>query len=194
MRRPRQRAWYSTSANPRRKYPHTLEIVGDANGDLIGINSSRANALVVEALASGALSGFPAGARVQREVAIPGERGRFDLLIDDEFVEVKSVTLKLPDAGAFPDAVSARAARHLDALGRLARSGRRATLVFCVQHTGIEKVRSRGRDRSGVRRVAAACRRLRGAGGWNSLPRDAVGDRSCGAIPLDLSMYTGYGR
>ena len=191
---PGSAAWYSTSANPRRKYPHTLEIVGDANGDLIGINSSRANALVVEALASGALSGFPAGARVQREVAIPGERGRFDLLIDDEFVEVKSVTLKLPDAGAFPDAVSARAARHLDALGRLARSGRRATLVFCVQHTGIEKVRSadeidpaygeslRRAVDSGVRVVGIRCR---------VTPSEIV---PVGAIPLDLSMYTGYGR
>ncbi|MDE0661877.1 MAG: DNA/RNA nuclease SfsA [Gammaproteobacteria bacterium] len=135
-------AWYSTSTNARRKYPHTLEIVGDRDGHLIGINSARANTLVVEALADGVLPGFPAGARVRREVAIPGQRGRLDLLVDDVYVEVKSVTLKLSDSGAFPDAVSVRATRHLDTLARLMRAGQRTALVFCVQHTGIDKVRS----------------------------------------------------
>ena len=135
-------AWYSTSTNERRKYAHTLEMVGDGDGHLIGINSVRANALVVEALAAGMLPGFPAHARVRREVAIPGQPGRLDLLVGDIFVEVKSVTLKLADSGAFPDAVSVRATRHLDALARLQRRGRRAALVFCVQHTGIDRVRS----------------------------------------------------
>ena len=135
-------AWYSTSGNPRRKYPHTLEIVGDRHGHLIGINSARANTLVVEALAAGIVPNFPANARVQREVTVPGCQGRLDLRVDDVFVEVKSVTLKLADSGAFPDAVSARATRHLDTLARLARSGQRSALVFCVQHTGINAVRS----------------------------------------------------
>ncbi|MCY3622137.1 MAG: DNA/RNA nuclease SfsA [Gammaproteobacteria bacterium] len=135
-------AWYSTSTNERRKYAHTLEIVGDRDGHLIGINSVRANALVVEALAAGMLPGFPAHARVRREVAIPGQQGRLDLLVGDVYVEVKSVTLKLADSGAFPDAVSVRATRHLDTLARLKRAGQRAALVFCVQHTGIDRVRS----------------------------------------------------
>ncbi len=135
-------AWYSTSDNVRRRYPHTLEIVGDRHGHLIGINSARANELILEALAADMLPGFPATARVQREVAVPGERGRLDLLVDGMYVEVKSVTLKLADSGAFPDAVSVRATRHVETLGRLARGGQRAALVFCVQHTGIDRVRS----------------------------------------------------
>ena len=139
---PGSAAWYSTSTNERRKYAHTLEIVGDRDGHLIGINSARANALVVEALAAGMLPGFSADASVRREVAIPGQRGRLDLLVGDVYVEVKSVTLKLADSGAFPDAVSVRATRHLDTLAGLARTGRRAALVFCVQHTGIDSVRS----------------------------------------------------
>ena len=85
---------------------------------------------------------FPTDARVRREVAIPGQQGRLDLLVGDVYVEVKSVTLKLADSGAFPDAVSVRATRHLEALARLNRTGRRAALVFCVQHTGIDRVRS----------------------------------------------------
>ncbi|MDE0179450.1 MAG: DNA/RNA nuclease SfsA [Gammaproteobacteria bacterium] len=139
---PGSSAWYSTSANERRKYAHTLEIVGDRDGHLIGINSARANALVVEALAAGMVPGLPADAGVRREVAIPGQPGRLDLLVGDVYVEVKSVTLRLADSGAFPDAVSARATRHLDTLARLKRRGHRAALVFCVQHTGIDRVRS----------------------------------------------------
>lgn len=167
---PGSAVWYSTSTNARRKYAHTLEIVGDRDGHLIGINSARANALVVEALSAGMLPGFPADARVQREVAIPGQQGRLDLLVDDVYVEVKSVTLRLADSGAFPDAVSVRATRHLDSLARLQRTGHRAALVFCVQHTGIDRVRSadeidpdyggalRRAVADGVRVVALRCR------------------------------------
>ncbi len=140
--------WYSTASNPRRKYRHTLEIVRDAHGDLIGVNTGRANALVVEALAAGLLPGLPPNAVIRREVPIPGETasgghrpGRFDLLAGDVYVEVKSVTLKLPDSGAFPDAVSVRATRHVNALASLAGAGRRAVLVFCVLHGGITAVR-----------------------------------------------------
>ena len=39
--------------------------------------------------------------------------------------------------GAFPDAVSARASRHLEALAHRRRQGERAVLLFCVQHTGV---------------------------------------------------------
>ena len=135
--------WYSTSANPRRKYAHTLELVRDTEADLIAVNTARANGLVAEALESGLLPGFRAGLPIRREVAIPGEsvRGRFDLLAGETYIEVKTVTLKAADSGAFPDAVSGRATRHADALAELARSGRSTALVFCVLHTGIQAVR-----------------------------------------------------
>ncbi len=138
---PGSRVWYSTSANLRRKYRHSLEIVEDADGHLIGVNTARANGLVVEALSAGILPGFAQTSPARREVAIPGEGGRFDLLVGDVYVEVKSVTLRLVDSGAFPDAVSIRATRHVDALARLARSGAGAALVFCVLHNGIDRVR-----------------------------------------------------
>ena len=138
---PGSRVWYSTSPNVHRKYRHSLEIVEDADGHLIGVNTARANGLVVEALSGGILPGFAGTSPIRREVAIPGESGRFDLLVDDVFVEVKSVTLRLADSGAFPDAVSVRATRHVDALARLARSRIGAALVFCVLHNGIDRVR-----------------------------------------------------
>ena len=133
--------WYSTSANPKRKYRHSLEIVRDANGHLIVVNTSRANALVAEAIANGLLPNVPRQSMVTREVAIPDAGGRFDLYANDIYIEVKSVTLRMADSGAFPDAVSRRATRHLTELGRLARLGQPTALVFCVLHTGIEAVR-----------------------------------------------------
>lgn len=135
--------WYSTAANPRRKYAHTLELVRDTDANLIAVNTARANGLVAEALDSGLLPGFRAGLPIRREVAIPGEggRGRFDLLAGETYIEVKTVTLKAADSGAFPDAVSVRARRHADALAELARSGWSTALVFCVLHSGIQAVR-----------------------------------------------------
>ena len=140
---PGSAVWFSTSANPRRKYAHTLELVRDAEGDLIGVNTGRANGLVAQALAAKLLPGFPSR-DIETEVNIPNERGRFDLRAGDVFVEVKTVTLKVADGhgqGAFPDSVSTRATRHVDALARLARRGHGAALVFCVLHGGIRSVR-----------------------------------------------------
>ena len=133
--------WYSTADNPKRKYPHSLEIVRDATGALIVVNTSRANALVAEAIADGLLPDVPRRAAVTREVAIPDADGRFDLHVAGIYIEVKSVTLRVVDCGAFPDAVSRRATRHATELGRLARSGKRTALVFCVLHSGIDAVR-----------------------------------------------------
>ena len=143
---PGSRIWYTTSADRRRKYPNTLEYVENGDGDLICVNTLRANALVAEALHEGRLEGFGKAASVRREVAVPGdEAGRFDFAVQDRaeqtFIEVKSVTLKLaPGIGAFPDAVSKRATRHANALARLARQGHRTMLLFCVLHAGIRSV------------------------------------------------------
>jgi sugar fermentation stimulation protein A len=133
--------WYSTSDNPQRKYPHTLEVVCTPAGR-VGINSARANLLVGEALAGGGITELAGYREVQREARIPGANGRFDFRLDGAdgscWVEVKSMTLWLGQGrGAFPDAVSERAVRHVEALLERRRAGDRAALVFCVQHTGV---------------------------------------------------------
>lgn len=134
--------WFSTSDNPKRRYAHTWELARSADQDWIGVNPGRANGVVAEALAAGRLAGFPAAARIDREVTVSGERGRLDLRVGGAFVEVKAVTLKVAaGVGAFPDAVSARATRHVELLTRLRRAGHAAALVFCVLHTGIRSVR-----------------------------------------------------
>ncbi len=140
--------WYSTSTNPKRKYAHTWELV-EVDGHLISINSARANAIVGEALDEDRVDALHGYVSVRREVRI-GEH-RLDFVLEGHpgdprrcLVEVKSVTL-LHDpgvgAGSFPDAVSVRAARHLDHLTSLVDS-HRCVLFFCVQHAGIRSVRA----------------------------------------------------
>jgi sugar fermentation stimulation protein A len=141
------RVWFSTHTSASRKYAHTLEIVETASGDFIGVHSARANGLVAEALAAGEIVEF-AGRSFAREVMLPDGNGRVDFRIDDDaqgpcYLEVKSVTLACGDGwGAFPDAPSLRARRHVASLIALRRAGTRSALLFCVQHTGIERVRA----------------------------------------------------
>ncbi len=142
---PGSRAWISQSDNPKRKYPHTLEFVETGHG-LVSVNTGRANQLVGEALREGRIEPLAnLTAEVKAEVAIPHGEGRFDFAVTDgtstAYVEVKSVTLYQSDGlGAFPDAVSERARKHVAALARCVAAGDRGVLLFCAQHCGIERV------------------------------------------------------
>src|SRR4051812_9161 len=142
---PGSRIWFSRSANTARKYPHTLELV-ESHGDLVGVNSARANAVVGEALEARRIPELD-GVSLKREADPPDDTAvRFDFRIDFAnrdacFVEVKSVTLSKGNGlGAFPEAKSARALRHVEALTRVRASGYGAVLLFCVHHNGIERV------------------------------------------------------
>lgn len=140
------RIWYSLSDNPKRKYPGTWELVETTHG-LCSVNTGRANALVAEALAAGLIESVDPNSEIRAEVAIPQtsgrpvEKGRFDFKAGDAYVEVKSVTLLRADGvGAFPDAVSTRALKHVRALIDRVRSHERGILIFCAQHTGVRSV------------------------------------------------------
>jgi sugar fermentation stimulation protein A len=140
---PGSEAWYSESANPRRKYRHTLEVVVTGQGR-VGVNTGRANTLVRDALHAGVARRLSGWQIARAEVAIPDEAGRFDLLLSDGardcYVEVKNMTLcDGAGRGSFPDAVSTRAVRHVRALARRVAAGDRAVLIFCAQHTGVER-------------------------------------------------------
>jgi sugar fermentation stimulation protein A len=142
---PGSRVWYSRSRNPDRKYAHTLEIVETPQGHLVGVNPQRANAIVGEAIYDGRVTGM-VDLRIHREVAIAGTRDRLDFRLDGEdgrrlFVEVKSVTLmRRRGLGEFPDARSDRARRHVAALQRIRLGGDRSMLLFCVQHSAVDRV------------------------------------------------------
>ncbi len=136
--------WYSDSGNPKRKYRHTLEVTTTPEGALAGVNTGRANHLVEEAIAGGVVAELAGYDSLRREVRYGDENSRIDLLLQgaagDCYVEVKNVTLAEGGRGLFPDAVSSRGAKHLRELQRLAESGVRAVLFYCVQHSGIKTV------------------------------------------------------
>lgn len=136
--------WFSDSGNPKRKYRHTLEITTTPEGALAGVNTGRANALVEEAIRDGVIRELQGYDSLRREVKYGEENSRIDLLLSradgDCYVEVKNVTLAEGARGMFPDAVSTRGAKHLRELQKLAESGVRAVLFYCVQHSGIGTV------------------------------------------------------
>ncbi len=146
---PGSRVWYSTSENTKRKYPHSWELVETLTGDLVGINTARANGLVEEALVNKTVTELQSYARIQKEVRFGNERSRIDLLLSggedsqlpDCYLEVKNVSLSLGDGqGVFPDAVTTRGQKHLRELISVRQEGHRAVLLFCVQHTGVSRV------------------------------------------------------
>ncbi len=142
---PGSEVWFSHSDNPRRKYAHTLEAVCTRSGT-VGVNTALANRLVAEALHGDVLEPLNGYSACTPEVPVPDEKGRFDFSLSNDrrrlcYVEVKSVTLHVGDGlGAFPDAVSARATRHVEALQRRTEAGERAVLLFCVRHDGVAEV------------------------------------------------------
>jgi sugar fermentation stimulation protein A len=140
---PGSEIWYSQSANLKRKYSHTLEVVCSARGN-IGVNTLRANHLIHEALQAKQIDALARYTQIRTEAAIPEGNGRFDFRLTAPglptcYVEVKNMTLGLVGGrGAFPDAVSERALKHVEALRAAIGRGERAVLLFCVTHSGID--------------------------------------------------------
>ncbi|MBT3137243.1 DNA/RNA nuclease SfsA [Alteromonas sp. ALT199] len=139
----------SESTNPKRKLKYTWELAQTFDGHFIGINTHNANKLVAEALDNKVLSEFSGVSSWKAEVTPPTANSRFDFALTRknvqyqdaiEYMEVKSVTLANENEGFFPDAVTQRGAKHCLELARLAQSGIKTSLLFCVQHTAIESV------------------------------------------------------
>lgn len=141
------RVWLSESHNPKRKLRYTWELVETAPGELAMINTARPNRQVREAIEAGVIESLKGYADIRSEVRYGSEKSRIDLHLSghasapDAWVEVKSVTLAGGDGqGFFPDAVTLRGQKHLRELMAQVDAGDRAVLVFCVNHTGIDRV------------------------------------------------------
>lgn len=148
---PGSRVWLSRSDNPRRRYPHTWEMVEVAPELLVGINTGRSNRLIEEALVSGMITELGGFTGIRREVRLHKHRARVDFLLEypdpepDCYLEVKNVTAAVSGREAlFPDAVSARAARHLQVLMELVGRGLRAALCYCAQRHDVDRIRAAG--------------------------------------------------
>lgn len=140
------KVWYSVSNNPKRKYPGTFELAQNNQGHFIGINTGRANHLVVEAIKNNLITELIGYEHFKTEVKYGKENSRIDVLLSDDnkpdcYVEIKSTTLLIDNCGYFPDAVTIRGQKHIRELMTLISEGKRAVLFFCVQHTGINEVK-----------------------------------------------------
>ena len=129
----------SHSDDPRRKLAWTLERVDMGNG-WVGVNTSRTNAVVAEAIAAGRVPGLDGYVGLRREVTweLSGHpRSRLDLMLTegpapDALVEVKNVTLLEENRLQFPDAVSERALKHVELLRGVVTQGLRGVILFAL--------------------------------------------------------------
>ena len=144
LKEPGAHVWLSPSNNPKRKLKYSWEII-EADGALVGINTSHPNTLVEEAIEDGRIEELRSYASLRREVKY-GKNSRIDVLLQDSdggktYVEVKNVHLmRQPGLAEFPDSVTARGAKHLGELADMVAEGHRAAMVFLVQRPDCERL------------------------------------------------------
>ncbi|MBD2811751.1 DNA/RNA nuclease SfsA [Xenorhabdus sp. Vera] len=142
---PGDTVWYSTSDNPKRKYPNSWELTQTQTGHWICVNTLRANELAYQAIEDNVISELSGYEHINREVGYGKEKSRIDLLLQSKqrvncYIEVKSVTLLEGNYGFFPDTVTIRGQKHLRELSLIAQQGQRAVLLFVVLHSGVSQV------------------------------------------------------
>jgi sugar fermentation stimulation protein A len=145
---PGTKVWLSKSDNPKRKLPLSWELAEVDLGsglELIGVNTAHPNPLVGAAIAAGTITELAGYGSLRREVKY-GRNSRVDFLLEDGgrppcYVEVKNVHLmRTGGLAEFPDAVTARGAKHLDELSAAVAQGCRAVMVFLVQIGSADRV------------------------------------------------------
>jgi sugar fermentation stimulation protein A len=184
---PGRACWLTEFDNPRRKTRFDLTLVEYA-GVLVSVDARLPNALFAEALAAGKLEPFRGYADFKREVRL-GE-SRLDFLLSGPegvcWVEIKSVTLVENGVARFPDAPTARGARHLRELAVAASRGDRAAVLFIIQRPDARRFAPH--DRADP--VFGAALREAAAGGvgvyaWTcEVSRRAIG--TANQVPVDL--------
>ncbi len=141
---PGQRVWVRPAASPTRKTEWSAVLVETPDGaGLVSVDTSVPNRLIHRALAEGALEEFD-GWSLERAEWAHG-RSRIDFLLARQdrklALEVKSVTLVEGGVALFPDAVTARGARHVRELADLARTdGWDAAILFVLQRDDAHRI------------------------------------------------------
>lgn len=166
LREPGLRVWLEPNDDPKRKLRHGWRLVELPGGHWAGIDAGLPNRVVREALENARIRELAAWSALRAEVGY-GERSRVDFLLTgpdlpDAYVEVKNVHLRRDgDWAEFPDSVTARGARHMAELARMAEAGHRAVVIYLVQRTDCARFRLADDIDPAY---AAACRAARAAG------------------------------
>ncbi len=129
--------WVTFHDNDKRKLKYTLELT-KMGENLICTNTGVANKIAIEAIKNGVIKELQGYENLKPEQKY-GENSRIDILLENEkqkcYVEVKSVSLKIDDYLAFPDAVTSRGTKHLNELAQMAKDGHRAVMLYVIQRT-----------------------------------------------------------
>ena len=163
---PGTRIWLEPNDDPKKKLKFGWRLVDHGNGHFTGVDTSVPNRALRAAFEARKIAPLAQYKTVRAEVTY-GENSRIDFLLTDPtlpdaYVEVKSVTLsRQPGLAEFPDSVTARGAKHLGELAKMAQAGHRAILFYLVQRTDCDRV-SVARDIDPV--YAAAFDAARAAG------------------------------
>ena len=136
----------SKSADPKRKFPYTLEAIRREKGaesSWIGIHSALANKMVHSMLKQKQIPEFKDYDTIRAE-AVYGKdkKSRADFLLSTSegdrciYVEVKAITYSEErdgvEVGLFPDTKSTRAQKHLNELMHIKKEGVEVACVFVV--------------------------------------------------------------
>jgi sugar fermentation stimulation protein A len=142
---PGKRVWLRPalpSATRRTQWTAVLVESPDGRG-LVSVDTTLPNRLIHEALKARALPEFAGWELERKEATLGASRIDFLLRRGDErlALEVKSVTLVENDVALFPDAVTARGARHVRELARLALTpGWSAAILFVLQRPDAARI------------------------------------------------------
>jgi len=129
--------WVTYHDNPKRKLKYTLELT-KMGQNLICTNTGVANKISIEAIKDGTIKELQGYDNLTPEQKY-GKNSRIDILLENEnercYVEVKSVSLRLDNTLAFPDAITTRGEKHLIELSNMVKQGHRAVMLYIIQRT-----------------------------------------------------------
>ena len=131
--------WCQKSQNPARKTK--FDLISVQKGDrIINMDSQAPNIAAKEWLLAG---GLGAVTDLRPETFHGDSRFDFSFLLDGKqcFLEVKGVTLEDDGVCAFPDAPTARGAKHLKGLTEAAKAGYGAFVLFVIQMADVKYLR-----------------------------------------------------
>ncbi|MBE6512321.1 MAG: DNA/RNA nuclease SfsA [Methanobrevibacter olleyae] len=128
------------SDNPNRKTKYSLYFV-ENNGALVAMFSQEANKIVFDAIKRGKIKELSSYSILESEKSIGNSRIDIYLanedsnnIVDETYIEVKSVTLIKDGVAQFPDAPTERGRKHLEELISLKKEGIRSVVFFLVEH------------------------------------------------------------
>ncbi len=143
---PGSKVCLSISDNPKRKYPHTLELVQE-NNTWVGVNTSLTNKLVVEGIRNGHIPELLPFDNLKQEIKTSAN-SRLDILLENgtqkTYVEVKNCSLVENGTAMFPDAVTVRGTKHLNELATLIEQGHKGVIFFLVQRNDATNFKPAG--------------------------------------------------